>query len=350
MKFGQVAQQERLEMFKKVLIIAEAGVNHNGDLQKAVNLIDAAANAGVDYVKFQTFKASDLVNKDAPKADYQKSNTLNSSESQFEMLQKLELSYEDHRFLINHCKEKNIRFFSTAFDLSSLQFLHDLGLDLVKIPSGEITNLPYLRMAASLFKQVIISTGMSSMDEIEAALNVFTTAGISKSNMAILHCNSEYPTPMHDVNLMAMLHIQKKFGTAIGYSDHTLGIEVPIAAVALGAEVIEKHFTLDRSLPGPDHAASLEPNELKAMVLAIRNIELAISGSGIKEASQSEMKNIAIGRKSIVAKKKILKGEPLTAENITVKRPGSGISPMKWDEVIGNTAQRDFDIDELIEI
>jgi N,N'-diacetyllegionaminate synthase len=335
---------------KKVIIIAEAGVNHNGDIELAKNLIDAAVEAGVDYVKFQTFKSENLVSKEAKKADYQIENTQNSNENQLQMLKKLELSNSQHDILVSYCKQKNIAFFSTAFDLVSLNYLKELGLKMVKIPSGEITNLPYLRKAASLFNEIILSTGMSTMNEIEDALDVFLKAGISKNNITVLHCNTEYPTPMNDVNLKAMLSIHEKFGVKIGYSDHTLGIEVPIAAVALGAQMIEKHFTLDRSLPGPDQLASLEPVELKAMVMAIRNIELAISGTGIKEPSDSELKNISIARKSIVAKKPIAKGEKFTEYNITTKRPGTGISAMQWDEVIGKTACKNFDEDELIKL
>lgn len=334
----------------RVLIIAEAGVNHNGNLDNAFKLIDAAIDAGVDYVKFQTFKSENLVSKSAKKADYQIQNTGNSTDSQYEMLKKLELSHENHELLIDYCKQKNIQFFSTAFDLDSLVYLKEIGLDLVKIPSGEITNLPYLRKAAQLFKKVILSTGMCTMEDIEAAINVFLAEDISKESITILHCNTEYPTPMNDVNLKAMLSIQKEFGTDIGYSDHTLGIEVPVAAVALGASVIEKHFTLDNTMEGPDHAASLEPHQLKEMVKAIRNIEQAISGDGIKKPSASEMKNIEIARKSIVASASVSKGEIFTEENLTIKRPGTGISPMKWDEVIGELATKDYSTDDLIEI
>ena len=266
------------------------------------------------------------------------------------MLRKLELSHENHELLIDYCKQKNIQFFSTAFDLDSLQYLKEIGLDLVKIPSGEITNLPYLRKAAQLFNKVILSTGMCTMEDIEAAINVFLAENISKENITILHCNTEYPTPMNDVNLKAMLSIKQEFGTDIGYSDHTLGIEVPVAAVALGASVIEKHFTLDNTMEGPDHAASLEPHQLKEMVKAIRNIEQAISGDGIKKPSASEMKNIEIARKSIVASEQISKGEIFTEENLTIKRPGIGISPMKWDEVMGKVATKDYSTDDLIEI
>jgi N-acetylneuraminate synthase len=333
-----------------VIIIAEAGVNHNGDMNLAKQLIDAAVEAGVDYVKFQTFKAENLVSKEAKKADYQIENTKNASENQLQMLRKLELSHAQHEELISYCKQKNISFFSTAFDLDSLNYLKELGLKMVKIPSGEITNLPYLKRAASLFKEVILSSGMSTMEEIGEALEVFLQAGISKNNITILHCNTEYPTPMKDVNLRAMLAIQKRFGVKIGYSDHTLGIEVPIAAVALGGKMIEKHFTLDRNLPGPDQLASLEPEELKALVKTIRNIELAISGTGTKEPSESEIKNMAVARKSIVAKTSILKGDKFTEQNITTKRPGTGISAMRWDEVIGQIALVDFIEDDLIRL
>ncbi len=333
----------------RVIIIAEAGVNHNGDITIAKKLIDEAVVAGVDYIKFQTFKAENLVTKDAAKAEYQIENTKEGG-SQFAMLKKLELSHEQHEELIAYCNQKNIKFFSTAFDLESMQYLKDIGLDLVKIPSGEITNLPYLRLAAKLFRKVILSTGMATMQEIKDAVNVFTDNGISKENITVLHCTTEYPTPMADVNLKAMNAIANEMHTAVGYSDHTEGIEVPVAAVALGAVVIEKHFTLDKTMEGPDHKASLEPDELTAMVKAIRNIEHAISGSGIKEPAASEIKNITIGRKSIIAKKEIKQGEIFTEENLTVKRPGTGISPMKWDEVMGKAAVKDFKEDEIISL
>lgn len=335
-------------MKKRTIIIAEAGVNHNGDMTKAFELVDAAVVAGVDYVKFQTFKPEKLVSKFAVKADYQIENTGKADESQLTMLKKLELSHQQHEQLIQYCKQKNIQFFSTAFDLESLQYLKDIGLELVKIPSGEITNLPYLRLAAKLFKKVILSTGMATLDDIRDAVKVFTDSGVDIDDITILHCNTEYPTPMKDVNLLAMLHIQNELKTAVGYSDHTLGIEVPIAAVALGATIIEKHFTLDKMMEGPDHRASLEPHELREMVKAIRNIDDATSGSGYKVPSESEVKNIGIARKSIVATKKIKAGEVLSEENITTKRPGTGISPMKWDDVIGKVALRDFEEDELI--
>jgi N-acetylneuraminate synthase len=334
---------------KRTLIIAEAGVNHNGDIAKAKALIDKGAEAGVDYVKFQTFKAEKLVTKQAQRASYQDKNTQNN-DSQYEMLKKLELSQALHQELMDYCNQKGVKFLSTGFDSESLVFLAQLGITIAKVPSGEITNLPYLRQVASIFPEVILSTGMATIDEIKDAVKVLIDNGVSKDKITILHCNTEYPTPMEDVNLKAMLHIQRELGLPIGYSDHTLGIEVPIAAVALGATVIEKHFTLDKTLPGPDHKASLEPNELKAMVSAIRNIEKAIGGSGLKEVSKSEEKNKPIARKSIVAATDIKKGDIFTPENLTVKRPGSGISPMQWDEVIGKEAKRDFQEDELIEL
>lgn len=334
---------------KKTLIIAEAGVNHNGSLETARQLIDVAAEAGADYVKFQTFKANKLVTKTAARAEYQNTNTKDSA-SQYEMLQKLELSEADHLELVAYCQEKKINFLSTGFDLDSLEFLSRLGITVAKIPSGEITNLPYLEKAAALFPEIILSTGMATIEEIKDAFQTLVNAGANRSTVTILHCNTEYPTPMEDVNLKAMLHIENELGTAIGYSDHTLGIEVPIAAVALGATVIEKHFTLSRSLPGPDHRASLEPAELAAMVLAIRNIEKAIGGSGIKEPSKSEMKNKPVARKSIVAYRPIKKGEFFSEQNLTIKRPGHGISPMKWHNIIGQTAYRDFLEDEQIEL
>ena len=333
-----------------VIIIAEAGVNHNGSIDLAKKLIDAAVNAGVDFVKFQTFNSESLVSKSAKKASYQIENTKDISESQLQMLKKLELTREQRYEIVSYCKEKNISFFSTAFDIESLEFLKELGLSMVKIPSGEITNLPYLRKAAELFSEIIISTGMSTMNDIEQAVNVFLKAGHNQNNISIMHCNTEYPTEMKDVNLLAMNTIQLKFSTKVGYSDHTLGTEVPIAAVALGAKIIEKHFTLDRNLPGPDQLASLEPNELKFMVDSIRNIELAISGSGEKLPSESERKNIEIARKSIVAKTNILKGEVFSEKNITTKRPGNGISPMQWGNVIGKIANKNFSEDDLIEM
>ncbi len=331
----------------KTLIIAEAGVNHNGSIDMAKQLIDAAAVAGVDYVKFQTFKAEKLVTKEAKQAEYQQRNAADSS--QYAMLKKLELTPREHEELIAYCKGKGVKFLSTAFDLESIEYLHSLNLGVWKIPSGEITNYPYLKKIAQYGEPVIMSTGMCSMDDVEQALNVLLRKGLTKEQITLLHCNTEYPTPMQDVNLKAMLQLRDEFGIKVGYSDHTQGIEVPIAAVALGANVIEKHFTLDRTLPGPDHKASLEPNELKAMVDAIRNIEQAL-GDGQKHVSASEEKNMAIARKSIVAAKDIKRGELLTEENLTTKRPSSGISPMRWEEVIGTKAIRDFAEDELIEI
>ena len=334
---------------KRTLIIAEAGVNHNGDIAKAKALIDKGAEAGVDFVKFQTFKAGNLVTKQAKRAAYQDKNT-QDKDSQYEMLKKLELSETVHQELIDYCTKKGVQFLSTGFDFESLEFLAGLGITIAKIPSGEITNLPYLRKVATLFTEVILSTGMATITEIKDAIKVLTDNGVSKDKITVLHCNTEYPTPMEDVNLKAMLHIHRELGVPVGYSDHTLGIEVSIAAVALGATVIEKHFTLDKTLPGPDHKASLEPEELKAMVMAIRSIEKAIGGSGLKEVSKSEAKNKPIARKSIVATKTIKKGDLFSVENLTVKRPGTGISPMQWDNVIGKTAKKDFEEDDLIEL
>ncbi|MGL2988136.1 N-acetylneuraminate synthase [Flavobacterium sp. RSSA_27] len=319
----------------KVIIIAEAGVNHNGDIQIAKKLIDAAVEAGVDYVKFQTFRADSLVSKSAKKAKYQSVNINDGDDSQYAMLKNLELSHENHLELISYCDAKNISFFSTAFDVEGVKYLNDLGLSFFKIPSGEITNYPYLKAVALCKKPVIMSTGMCSEKDIEIALDVLMKFGLSKEMVSILHCNTEYPTPMQDVNLKAMLTIKGKFQTKVGYSDHTLGIEVPVAAVALGAQIIEKHFTLDKTLPGPDHVASLEPDELKAMVKAIRNIELAMSGNGEKIASKSEIKNISIARKSIHLNRNLKKGHVLTDDDLISLRPGDGISPMSWENVIG---------------
>lgn len=330
----------------RVFIIAEAGVNHNGNLETAKRLIDAAAHAGVDAVKFQTFKTGDLVTKKAPKAGYQV-NTTDEKETQYSMLKKLELTEAMHRELMAHCEEKGILFLSTPFDLSSIQYLNSLGIPVMKIPSGEITNYPYLREIGSLKKPIILSTGMSNMVEIREAIRVLRENGAN--DITVLHCNTEYPTPMQDVNLNAIQTLKKELNVKVGYSDHTMGIEVPIAAVALGAAVIEKHFTLDRTMEGPDHKASLEPEELKEMVLAIRNIEKAF-GTGVKEASPSERKNLVIARKSIVARKTILKGEVFTEDNLTTRRPGNGISPMRWNEVVGKTAKKIFLQDELIEL
>ena len=333
----------------KTIIIAEAGVNHNGDIETAKRLIDVATEAGVDYVKFQTFKANKIVTKQAKRADYQNKNT-KGSDTQYEMLKKLELNEDSHHLLIKYCNNKGIKFLSTGFDLDSLEFLNKIGIRLAKIPSGEITNYPYLKKVAQLYSEVILSTGMSDMDDIKKAFAILLKFGVKKENITILHCNTEYPTPMSDVNLKAMLHIKTELDVKIGYSDHTLGIEVPIAAVSLGARVIEKHFTLDRNLPGPDHRASLEPNELKSMVDSIRNIEKALSGSGIKEPSKSELKNKQIIRKSIIALKPISKGEIFNNRNIGIKRPGTGISPMKWESVIGQASKDNFEQDELISL
>ena len=326
----------------KTLIIAEAGVNHNGDIHIAKQLIDAAAAAGVDYVKFQTFVAKNLVSEAAKKAEYQIENTGEKEESQYEMLKKLELSKEDHDELIAYCKQQGVKFLSTAFDLESVDLLNDLGIDLFKIPSGEITNKPYLEKLASKRKPIILSTGMANKKEIQDAVDVLINAGVMKANMQILHCNTEYPTPMQDVNLLAMLDIKNTFDVQVGYSDHTLGIEVPIAAVALGAVVIEKHFTLDRTMDGPDHRASLEPDELKAMVIGIRNIEKAISGSGVKEPSESEKKNMIVGRKSIHTSKELSAGHIISPEDLILLRPGDGISGIEWDKVINGKIKRNI--------
>ena len=330
----------------KVFIIAEAGVNHNGSIDLAKKLINVAADSGVDAVKFQTFKAATLVSKNAQKANYQKETT-DSNESQFEMIKKLELDIDTHKKLIAYCKEKNITFLSTPFDHDSIDLLSGLGLDIFKIPSGEITNLPYLRHIGSLNKTVILSTGMANLGEIEDALNILVDSGTARHNITILHANTMYPTPMEDVNLRAMQTIGKAFNITYGYSDHTLGIEVDIAAVAMGASIIEKHFTLDKNMEGPDHKASLEPHELKAMVQAIRNIEIAL-GSSIKQASKSEKPNMAVVRKSITAKESIKKGNVLTKDNLIAKRPGTGLNPMRWDEVVGMVAQQDYEVDDLI--
>jgi N,N'-diacetyllegionaminate synthase len=329
-------------------IIAEAGVNHNGSVEMALRLIDAACAAGADAVKFQTFKADRIIAVNAPKAEYQKDAT-GTDESQLEMVKKLELDEAAHTGLHNYCQDKNIRFLSTPFDLESIALLTRLGLEIFKIPSGEITNLPYLRKLGALKKRLILSTGMADLSEIKDALDALAEAGSRMEDITVLHCNTEYPTPFEDVNLRAMLTIRSAFpGISVGYSDHTLGIEAPIAAVAMGATVIEKHFTLDRNLPGPDHRASLEPHELAAMISAIRNIEKAL-GTGIKKPSPSESRNIPVARKSIVAAAPIKKGETFTEMNITVKRPGTGITPMRWDEIIGRKAAKPYRKDELIE-
>lgn len=337
-------------MARYVLIIAEAGVNHNGSLEIAKKLVDKAVEAGVDIIKFQTFKAEKLVSKSAKQAEYQKKNISSSADdSQYNMLKKLELSEQDHQELMAYCKKKGIRFWSTAFDFDSIDYLHTLNLGLWKIPSGEITNYPYIKKIAQYHEPVILSTGMCEMSDISAVMNVLQKNGVQKNQITILHCNTEYPTPYEDVNLLAMQQIKKEFNVAVGYSDHTKGIEVPIAAVALGASVIEKHFTLDRNMEGPDHKASLEPDELKAMASAIRNIEKAL-GTGKKAVSESERKNIAIARKSIVAACPIKKGDVLTEDNLTVKRPGTGISPMQWEKVIGTKAIKDFAEEEMISL
>ena len=333
---------------KKTTIIAEAGVNHNGDINLAFKLIDAAAEAGVDYVKFQTFKANNLVTKNAKKAKYQSVATDGEIGGQYEMLKNLELTAQEHEQLIEYCCRYDVKFLSTAFDMESFYLLEKLGIDFYKIPSGEITNLPYLQAIGRSGKEVVLSTGMSTMDEIGAAIKTLISSGVTMDILTVLHCNSEYPTPMTDVNLLAMKSIGDQFGVSYGYSDHTLGIEIPIAAAALGATVIEKHFTLDRDLEGPDQSASLEPDELKSMVNAIRNIDVAL-GDGNKMPTQSELQNRECVRKSLVASRKIVKGEFFTITNVTAKRPGSGISPMKLNELLGHVAPRDFDTDELIE-
>lgn len=334
-------------MSRRTLVIAEAGVNHNGDIEKAKRLIDVAAQAGADLVKFQTFTADRLATPQAPNAEYQLQAN-QSFGSQYQMLKSLELSLQMHEELIAHCSVAGIGFFSTGFDEASNAMLFGLGLRRFKIPSGEITNLPYLRQVGGFRLPTIMSTGMSNFADIEVALGVLEAAGTTRDNVTVLHCNTQYPTSMHDVHLLAMVEIRDRFKVAVGYSDHTLGIEVPIAAVALGATVIEKHFTLDRKLPGPDHQASLEPGELDAMVTAIRNIECAL-GDRDKAPTPSELANMAVVRKSIVAQRPIRAGERFSAENLTVKRPGTGISPMKWDDVLGSVARRDFEPDELID-
>ena len=332
-----------------VYIIAEAGVNHNGSLDRAKKMIDVAASTGVDAVKFQTFIAESLVTRTAVKADYQRQAT-DATESQFSMLKKLELSLSDFEELKARCEEKGVDFLSTPFDLVTIDMLVGLGVNKWKLPSGELTNLLYLRKIGALKQEVILSTGMSDMDEVSAAVSVLESSGVPREQLTLLHCNTEYPTPMHDVNLRAMQTLESAFPglKGIGYSDHTLGIEVPIAAVAMGAIVIEKHFTLDQTLPGPDHRASLEPDDLKAMVHAIRNIEAAL-GDGAKEPTESESKNRQITRKSIVAAKGIAAGTEFTEENLTVKRPGTGMSPMLWDQLIGTKAQRAYSEDEVVD-
>lgn len=332
----------------KVLIIAEAGVNHNGSIERAKQMIVAAKEAGADFIKFQTSIPDKTVSRFAQKANYQKINT-GTNESQLEMLKKLVLPVESFVLLRDYCKEVGIKFMSTPFCIEAVDILASLKVEYMKVPSSEVTNLPYLRKIARTGIPVVMSSGMSSLGDVEDALNVLMSNGLSRDDIILLHCNTEYPTPMQDVNLRAMLTLRNSFGVRVGYSDHTKGIEVPIAAVAMGAEVIEKHFTLDRTLPGPDHVASLEPEELKAMIVAIRNIEQAL-GTGFKQVSESEKKNITIARKSIVAAVPISAGTIFSETNLTVKRPGTGISPMRWDEVIGKIAKRDFVEDEPIEL
>ncbi len=328
-------------MKKSVIIIAEAGVNHNGDLNKALSLISEAANAGADYIKFQTFKTENLVHKKAQKAAYQIENT-QQGDSQFTMLKQLEISEGWYPKLIAHARDNKIKFLSTGFDQESIDFLDKLGCDFFKVPSGEITNKPYLQHIAGKGKPVIVSTGMATKEEISNAINTLTESGVARNSISVLHCNTQYPTDMSDVNLYAMHDIRDSFNVEIGYSDHTLGIEVPIAAVALGAKIIEKHFTLDQSLPGPDHAASLTPVELKAMVIGIRNIEQAIEGSGMKEPSQSELKNISAARKSIHTNQNLEEGHVIAAGDLIMLRPGNGISPMEIDQVVGKRVLRNL--------
>jgi len=333
----------------KTLVIAEAGVNHNGDVGLAKELIAAAAESGADIIKFQTFNASELVSKSAPKANYQLETT-DPKESQYDMVRKLELSERDHIELIEYASEKQIEFFSTAFDFKSISLLERLGcLKRVKVPSGEITNLPLLEHLTRRGVPVLLSTGMATLGEVEEAINLIESSGTKRENITVLHCTTEYPTDVRDVNLRAMVNLGRALGVKYGYSDHTCGIETPLAAVALGASVIEKHFTISRSLPGPDHLASLEPVELTAMVKGIRNIELAL-GDGIKRPTASELKNRAVARKSIVASRHIKAGEQFTTDNLTTKRPGTGVTPMKWHRVLGQIATRDFAADELIEL
>ena len=334
----------------KVIIIAEAGVNHNGDFENAKKLILAAANAGADYVKFQTFKADKLVSKYAQKAEYQKANLKEEGDSQYDMLKKLEMSEAWHYDLIKYANDCGIKFLSTGFDEDSIDFLDSLNIDLFKVPSGEITNKPYLEHIAKKGKPIVISTGMSNLQEIKDAVEVINNHQIDKNKITILHCNTEYPTPMQDVNLLAMKTIQKELGVKVGYSDHTLGIEVPIAAVALGAVLIEKHFTLDRNMVGPDHLASLTTDELKQMVTSIRNIELAISGNGVKEASESEKKNIDISRKSIHLRNDLSSGHKIELHDLIMKRPGNGISPMQVDKMIGKKILSDLKKDHKLNL
>ena len=330
-----------------VLIIAEAGVNHNGDISMAKKLIDIAKDAGADYVKFQTFNSSKLASSIAQKATYQISENDSTQGNQLEMLQKLELNKDQHIELIQYCNKKGIRFLSTAFDMESIDLLVELGIEIFKIPSGEITNLPYLKKIGRLKKDIILSTGMSTIDEISDAINILVNSGTKLKNITVLHCTSDYPTKMEDVNLRAMLNIQKQFDVKIGYSDHTLGIEVSIAAVALGARIIEKHFTLDRMLPGPDHKASLEPDELRSMISSIRNIESAM-GSELKQPTETELQNRTIARKSIHLSKKLPAGHIISEKDISMKRPGNGISPMQIEDVIGKKTLTELTSDHLL--
>lgn len=335
---------------KKVIIIAEAGVNHNGDFNRAIQLIDAAAEAGADYVKFQTFKAENIVNPKAKKAQYQIQNMAGEEDTQFGMLKKLEMQEDWYPHLIGRCNEKGIKFLSTGFDIESIDFLDGIEIPFYKIPSGEITNKPYLQHIAAKGKDIMLSTGMANLQEVKDAIEVLEAEGIDRNRIIVLHCNTEYPTPMKDVNLLAMHHIANELGVKVGYSDHTMGIEVPTAAVALGAVVIEKHFTMDRKLPGPDHVASLEPAELKAMVSAIRNIEFAIAGSGVKEPSESELKNISIVRKSLHFKSDLNEGHIITINDLIVLRPATGISPMLVDEVVGKKLLASVNAGDLVEV
>jgi N,N'-diacetyllegionaminate synthase len=330
-----------------MIIIAEAGVNHNGNLDMAHELIDAAVESGADIIKFQSFNTSSVVSKHAEKAAYQ-NQTTDANESQYEMIKKLELDREAHIELIKHCEKDGIKFLSSPFDHESIDLLNKLGLETFKIPSGEITNLPYLRHIGSYNKNIILSTGMSELDEVERAIKILVEAGTNKNNITILHCNTEYPTPMQDVNLNAMITIRNELNVKVGYSDHTLGIEIPIAAAAMGATIIEKHFTLDCKLEGPDHKASLEPDVFKAMVQAIQNVGKAM-GDGVKKPSSSELKNMSIVRKSIVAKNNINEGDCFTSNNLAIKRPGTGITPMKWDQIINSVSKKSYAVDELID-
>lgn len=334
----------------KTLIIAEAGVNHNGDIATALALVDAATDAGADIVKFQTFNAAHVVSSAAPKAAYQKQNT-DATESQLDMIRKLELSETMHRALLTHCHKRGIAFLSTPFDMPSVDFLASLGMTTWKIPSGEITNLPYLRKIGALGQKIILSTGMSTLKEVAAALDALKKAGTPHSAVHLLHCTTEYPAPYAEVNLRAMHTLRESFPycAGVGYSDHTQGIEISLAAVAMGACIIEKHFTLDKNMEGPDHKASLEPHELAALVRGIRHIELAL-GDGVKAPTPSELDNMLVARKSIVAARNIAKGEMFTEENLTTKRPGTGISPMRWDDIVGTVAKRDFALDNIVVI